>query len=825
MTDFTQQARIHERGGLGVPLPLPDIDDSNPFFDAFRAYHETEASTANPASKSYKERFTRHKLPQVAISPPDQIAQRFLQLVQDGELSPRTARTRYAEEMHDENRAIMGVSINWDEKFRLWQQDIDALASVGEKPFTWRDKAAQAYQRAENARSLAFDEAPVKAFLGSMVAVFTDPINLAAAGVSFALTGGIGLPATMAALGRTALKVGVVEGLTNLGAEELTMRLQEENRATAGVEPLTDKEKNIRRAAAGAGGFVLGGAIEAGIGLRSVVRARREVAEIAAEEIKEIDNGNYKARVSRETLEAILVGEQKAADLIDAVPTDDNVVDNAKGLQELNKAAQRMENGLPPQVAPEVALQLQTGVPAEMKDKLPLIIPAEEIPQIQVDPQRFQLKDSDAEGVVKKGGIQASRDFDFRSVGDAVIWVDAKGTRFIVDGHQRLARYKRWVAEGRKDIFMKAYLLTESAGTTAEDAMFIASTKNLNEGSVDTMDATKWLRGLSPSDFEKAVGYLPKDQATIKHSLGMVGLGREAFELVARGGYIREDMAAIVGARLDDPDQQMAALREFHKNPPTSQQHAHLLLDTMPFGLRSEIEETGSLGFVNQAEQIADGRARGDLMNAMTNEAARNKKASSILLSQGDTIEGWGTNRLDTEANAEVKKNADALLYQIRRQAHSTGSSINEAIRNGSAKLIKAKGKERRTLLASIAKTAIDDLSSAPQPVGKLRPEDQQQSPARASDTPSSASEAPRTPVERTALTYKPTEDNPISPEVVEQKQAEYDAMLSRLTPEEKQADDMQEPLVQLADLQEEADAVAKLRDCVNQKKAGDGEG
>ena len=505
---------------------------------------------------------------------------------------------------------------------------------------------------------------------------------------------------------------------------------------------------------------------------------------------------------------------------------------------------------------------------------------------------------------------------------------------------------------------------------------FIASTKNLNEGSVDTMDATKWLRGLSPSDFEKAVGYLPKDQATIKHSLGMVGLGREAFDLVARGGYIREDMAAIVGARLDDPDQQMAALREFHKNPPTSQQHAHLLLDTMPFGLRSEIEETGSLGFVNQAEQIADGRARGDLMNAMTNEAARNKKASSILLSQGDTIEGWGTNRLDTEANTEVKKNADALLYQIRRQANSAGSAINEAIRNGSAKLIKAKGKERKTLLAALAKTAIDDLTSAPQPVGKLRPENQQP-PAQASDTPSdtpsSAPEAPRKPlekaasttepsttgrnkplnfaeqraeinelfgegenrlpldmtlresdavdkltfnkallrtintpayeelamqeralwdgieiggedvkgalttgkipqgssknpekyrtiakgiiksasiklrikiaslkkaskkaspqpatprpVERSALTYKPTEDNHISPEVVEQKQAEYDAMLSRLTPEEKQADDMQEPLVRLADLEEEADAVAKLRDCINQKKASDGEG
>ena len=67
---------------------------------------------------------------------------------------------------------------------------------------------------------------------------------------------------------------------------------------------------------------------------------------------------------------------------------------------------------------------------------------------IKIDAARFQFKSGgDAQGVTN--ALAGVKEWDDNASGVALVWEDAKGDRYIVDGHQRLALAQRLKAQGQ----------------------------------------------------------------------------------------------------------------------------------------------------------------------------------------------------------------------------------------------------------------------------------------------------------------------------------------------------------------------------------------
>src|SRR5205085_11419216 len=79
--------------------------------------------------------------------------------------------------------------------------------------------------------------------------------------------------------------------------------------------------------------------------------------------------------------------------------------------------------------------------------------------------------------------------------GMTVVYEDRDGTRYIVDGHQRLGLAKRIAAaDPAQDTRLNAFVLRAADGVTDAEARAAAAAKNLAEGTGRAIDAAKVLR-------------------------------------------------------------------------------------------------------------------------------------------------------------------------------------------------------------------------------------------------------------------------------------------------------------------------------------------
>ena len=164
------------------------------------------------------------------------------------------------------------------------------------------------------------------------------------------------------------------------------------------------------------------------------------------------------------------------------------------------------------------------------------------------DPQRFQIK--------KKKIKLKAKEWDPVNAGTSVVYEFSNGTRYIVDGHSRVDLANVLQNTTGKKIDLPAIVLKESNGITPEQASLRAAGKNLAEGSITEADLKALYKKYNVSYVK-----LPTNKALpIKEIDELKALADDVYEMVTRGD-VPAEYGAIVGRLIADPALQKAAMK------------------------------------------------------------------------------------------------------------------------------------------------------------------------------------------------------------------------------------------------------------------------
>jgi hypothetical protein len=160
--------------------------------------------------------------------------------------------------------------------------------------------------------------------------------------------------------------------------------------------------------------------------------------------------------------------------------------------------------------------------------------------ELAVDARRFQFKEGgDETGLTERlAGVER---LDPIKAGMAVVFQDRDGTRYIVDGHQRLGLARRIAAaDPAQDPRLNAFVLRAADGVTDAEARAAAAAKNIAEGTGTAIDAAKVLRARP-----ELVRELPPRSELVRQAKGLVNLRvHEAGERLADRGVANPYVAA-----------------------------------------------------------------------------------------------------------------------------------------------------------------------------------------------------------------------------------------------------------------------------------------
>ena len=146
--------------------------------------------------------------------------------------------------------------------------------------------------------------------------------------------------------------------------------------------------------------------------------------------------------------------------------------------------------------------------------------------ELRFDAATFQYKaNTDSSGISDK--LQDVKAWDPDLAGISYVWERKDGTRFIVDGHQRLGLAQRLAAEGQ-DPQLLVKIWREEDGVTAEDMRLRAAKKNIAEQSGTAVDAARVLKQ-KPSLLDS----VSRQNAVARDARRLAQLDDEVFEEAA----------------------------------------------------------------------------------------------------------------------------------------------------------------------------------------------------------------------------------------------------------------------------------------------------
>jgi hypothetical protein len=236
--------------------------------------------------------------------------------------------------------------------------------------------------------------------------------------------------------------------------------------------------------------------------------------------------------------------------------------------------------------------------------------------KLTTDPETFQVKTSGKP-------LQGVTAWDADAAGRAVVFEKKSGEMVVADGHARKALADRLPDAGK----LPAYVMREADGWTAADVRAHAAKKNLQEGSVGTIDAARVMRE-APDVVDAS---LPLSTAAMRQARALTRLSDEAFAQV-EAGNVPAEAAALVGDLV--PDQS---------------RHAALIADLVAAEPRNAAEARAMLG-----ELVRE-------PNAQTHAAILGARAA-------DTDAPLRANGFDDPNGPEAKAQVDALEAQFKKQ-------------------------------------------------------------------------------------------------------------------------------------------------------------
>ena len=296
--------------------------------------------------------------------------------------------------------------------------------------------------------------------------------------------------------------------------------------------------------------------------------------------------------------------------------------------------------------------------------------------QLQVDPKRFQFKESDEQGVT--GVLRGTTKWESDLASPIMAWQDNSGQYWVADGHQRHDLATRATAAGQQGVEMPARVYREADGYTPEHMRVLAAYKNIAEGSGTPVDAAKVLRAKVALPGNRALPSLPPRSQMVQQGNALAKLGDEAFGIVVNG-IVPPGYAAHVGDLISDPAQQVAALSVLARaDPSNSEQARSIVKDIVATGYTRDVEggQTEMEGMGPTIQSLFPERAR--ILDRAKANLRGNKRVFGAAVRGEESLTAAG-NQLDREGNVRAKTENEQLLDILERQASSKGP-ISDAL-------------------------------------------------------------------------------------------------------------------------------------------------
>ena len=282
--------------------------------------------------------------------------------------------------------------------------------------------------------------------------------------------------------------------------------------------------------------------------------------------------------------------------------------------------------------------------------------------ELKVDAKRFQFKEGgDDAGVTDR--LKGVKKWDSIKSGVTLVWEDLKGDFYIADGHQRHGLASRLEKEGQEPK-IRAVVLREADGITAEDARAIAAAKNIAEGTGNAIDAAKILRSRPDMGVD-----LPPTSALVRDAQGLASLSDDAFGMVVNkkvpAGY-----AAQVGRLAPDPKTHAELLGLLAKEQPDNAIEAESMIrDALEApAVQSTMEDMFGSAEVTQILF----KERAQVLSAAATAIRKDRAAFSTLVREDARLTAAG-NKLATQTNAERAALDAETLANLQAQARRKG--------------------------------------------------------------------------------------------------------------------------------------------------------
>lgn len=326
------------------------------------------------------------------------------------------------------------------------------------------------------------------------------------------------------------------------------------------------------------------------------------------------------------------------------------------------------ETGKAPLPKPEQVPSARVAAGVEAPERV-------QVADIRSDPARFQFKANTSGSAGVNEQDIASGKYDPRKAGIVLVWEQADGQLYVVDGHHRVERARR---AGQPDIL--AWKVREANGVTAEMARAEGAVLNIANGKGTAVDAAKLIRdaGWTAKQLED-LGINTK-AGLGRQAVGVAKLSDPVFSAVVNG-EIPENFAAIIGRELAGQDgKQLEALRAAKR-------------------LNSEAEVSAAVRDIKTAEEFTE--TTGDLFGEQTQtrslvvERAQVTAAVSRRLKEekaafnhiaknaglAETIEGNVIDRAATGAAAKVREDLIDTFEKLASVKGPVSDALNEAAR------------------------------------------------------------------------------------------------------------------------------------------------
>jgi GGDEF domain-containing protein/ParB-like chromosome segregation protein Spo0J len=295
---------------------------------------------------------------------------------------------------------------------------------------------------------------------------------------------------------------------------------------------------------------------------------------------------------------------------------------------------------------------------------------------LKADPSRFQYKGgTNEEGVTN--ALKDQNKYDANKGGVLLTWKDpANGQTYVVNGHHRFELAQR---AGEPNVLVRAIDAAD-----AEEAKVIGAETNISEGHGSIVDAARYFKAARISTPQDAMNRnLPMGQAKVKDGLAMARLDNSILDSV-ESGRIPEGRAVAIGSVTDNPAQQDAVLQAIAK---------------------------------------AEKRSGRDLNNGEVESIARQVKASSSHMEQGQDL--FGMFNREQSLYGEQAAIDDYVLKQLSGDKRTFGavssSKRAEALGTVEGQKINATENQRISEQAAQAAEIYKKLVNSPGALNDIR--------------------------------------------------------------------------------------------------------